>query len=152
MELNREKQNGFEISKESVDKLFPKIEYEYERIPEEIMMRMNYKAPIEVIRHEMQMRVEKDVVTAVQQHDIYVEKNELRKALQYDRDQYVKGFVDGCGEREDKLIEQVRADTVRKMHHTILLEFSDCIEEETVSIGSLRSSIDQIAKEMLGRK
>ena len=46
-------------------------------------------------------------------------------------------------------LQTVRADTVKKMHHKIWLEFSDCYEEETVSIGSLRASIDQIAKEML---
>ncbi len=46
-------------------------------------------------------------------------------------------------------IPMAKADTVREMHHKIWLEFSDCFEEETVSIGSLRASVDQIAKEMV---
>ena len=48
--------------------------------------------------------------------------------------------------------DAIRADAVRKMQHKIWLEFSDCTEEEKITVGSFRASIDQIAKEMLEDK
>lgn len=49
-------------------------------------------------------------------------------------------------------VHRERADTVGKMQHKIWLEFSDCTEEEEISVGSFRASVDQIAKEMLEDK
>lgn len=54
-----------------------------------------YKSPIEVITEEMKLFYDGDVVRAVQKHDIDVDKEELLKALKYDREQYEKGFK--CG-------------------------------------------------------
>ncbi len=54
-----------------------------------------YKSPIEVITEEMKFFYDGDVVHAVQNHDINVDKEELLKALKYDREQYEKGFK--CG-------------------------------------------------------
>lgn len=54
-----------------------------------------YKSPIEVITEEMKFFYDGDVVRAVQKHDIDVDKEELLKALKYDREQYEKGFK--CG-------------------------------------------------------
>lgn len=54
-----------------------------------------YKSPIEIITEEMKLFYDGDVVRAVQKHDIDVDKEELLKALKYDRDQYEKGYADG---------------------------------------------------------
>lgn len=54
-----------------------------------------YKSPIEVITEEMKLFYDGDVVRAVQKYDINVDKEELLKALKYDREQYEKGFK--CG-------------------------------------------------------
>lgn len=54
-----------------------------------------YKSPIEVLTKQMQFKIENDVFKAVQQYGITVDKNELIKALQYDRGQYEKGVADG---------------------------------------------------------
>jgi hypothetical protein len=54
-----------------------------------------YKSPIEVITEEMKLFYDGGVVRAVQKHDINVDKEELLKALKYDREQYEKGFK--CG-------------------------------------------------------
>ena len=51
-----------------------------------------YKSPIEVITEKMEFFHDGDVVRAVQKHDINVDKEELLKALKYDREQYEKGF------------------------------------------------------------
>lgn len=53
-----------------------------------------YQSPIEMIYHDMQMHFEDEVCKAVQQVDIHVDKEELVKALEYDRKQYEKGYSD----------------------------------------------------------
>lgn len=59
----------------------------------------DYKSPIGVIMKDIaqQMAVEFDnnVVKAVQKYAIDVDKEELFRALAYDRNQYNKGFEDG---------------------------------------------------------
>lgn len=52
-----------------------------------------YQSPIEMIYHDMQMHFEDEVCKAVQQVDIHVDKEELLKALQYDREQFAKGYA-----------------------------------------------------------
>lgn len=58
---------------------------------------MAYESPIEIIP-KIQARIEEDfknnVVRAVQSYGINVNKDELMKALAYDRNQYNKGFTD----------------------------------------------------------
>ncbi len=54
-----------------------------------------YKSPIELIYHGMEMQIEKGIVKAVQKQDINVDKEELIRALEYDRGQYEKGYADG---------------------------------------------------------
>lgn len=54
-----------------------------------------YKSPIEAIYGEVKNAFENGVLTAVQNCDIHVDKNELIRALQYDREQYEKGYADG---------------------------------------------------------
>lgn len=54
-----------------------------------------YSSPIELIYSDIQMKLEDSACEAVQSVGINVDKDELIKALQYDRDQYHKGFTDG---------------------------------------------------------
>ena len=54
-----------------------------------------YKSPIELIYSDIQMKLEDSACEAVQSVGVNVDKDELIKALQYDRDQYNKGFVAG---------------------------------------------------------
>lgn len=60
---------------------------------------MSYKSPIEIIAEEMQIektkQLEGDIYKAIQRYGINVDKDELIKALNYDRQQYEKGFSDG---------------------------------------------------------
>ena len=53
-----------------------------------------YKSPIEVIYGQLQTKFEGDVVRAVQSYNINVDRDELIKALSYDRDQYDAGYRD----------------------------------------------------------
>ena len=54
-----------------------------------------YSSPIQLILSDIQMKLEDNVCEAVQNVGVKVDKDELIKALQYDREQYDKGFVDG---------------------------------------------------------
>lgn len=50
-----------------------------------------YESPIELIYKDVQDRLDNDILYAVQKVDIKVNKEELIKALEYDRKQYEKG-------------------------------------------------------------
>ena len=75
-----------------------------------------YESPIEIIVGEMQTEYENGILKAVQKYDIHCNKEELTKALAYDRDQYRKGYEDGkasvpqwvpCSERLPEVGEYV---------------------------------------------
>ena len=55
---------------------------------------LGYKSPIEIITSEVEAKMEGDIMTAIQRYGINVDKEELLKALRYDRDQYAKGYAD----------------------------------------------------------
>jgi hypothetical protein len=61
----------------------------------EIKQRLEYESPIEAHWHEMQIEFDNKVCKAVQKCDIHVDKDELIKALQYDREQYDRGYKQG---------------------------------------------------------
>jgi hypothetical protein len=67
-------------------------------------MRM-YRSPIEIIYGQMETQKEGDILRAVQKYGINVDKEELLRALQYDRNQYEKGYADG---KADAMAELVR--------------------------------------------
>lgn len=67
---------------------------------------MSWESPIDVytITNEMVTALDDEIVTVVQRFGFDVNKEELTKALLYDRGQYEKGFRDGRppkGEWED---------------------------------------------------
>ena len=82
-----------------------------------------YKSPIEIIISDMHMKFaesfEQKIVQAIQDIEIHIDKDELIKALKYDRDQYEKGYADGkteskwipCSERLPILGEPVLSTT-----------------------------------------
>lgn len=63
-----------------------------------------YEPPIEVIYGEISYAFEGEILKAVQKAGINVDKDELIKALKYDRDQYSKGHLDGMIQREMQII------------------------------------------------
>lgn len=73
-----------------------------------------YESPLEIIYKDVQHILEEEIFYAIQKVDIKVNKEELIKALEYDRKQYEKGFEDGmkmAGERKKgKWIEPIRCE------------------------------------------
>lgn len=53
-----------------------------------------YKSPIKVFQSNLEMQFEGEILKAVQRADIAVDRDELIRALRYDREQYQKGFND----------------------------------------------------------
>ena len=53
-----------------------------------------YESPIRMIVGEMETKMEADTMSVIQRYGIDVDKDELIKALNYDRQQYEKGVAD----------------------------------------------------------
>ena len=63
-----------------------------------------YESPIKIIYGQMQTQLEGDILKAVMSTDIQVDKYELTRALQYDRDQYERGFADGYMKAQQEVV------------------------------------------------
>lgn len=61
---------------------------------------MGWESPIKAYMGELQVTIENGIYRAVQQCGFDVDKEELLKALQYDRQQYEKGYADAKRECE----------------------------------------------------
>lgn len=90
-----------------------------------------YDSPIHVdftepVIEKLKDEADEYILRACQKMVVSVDKDELVKALQYDRDQYLRGFTDGC------LFEppaKTNADRIRQMSDEELAEFlcvGDC--------------------------
>ena len=70
-----------------------------------------YKSPIEKLYGELQTQIEQEeenmVMKAIRNVGINVDKEELIKALQYDRNQYTKGYKDGKKDVLDKISAEI---------------------------------------------
>ena len=75
-----------------------------------------YKSPFEIIYGQIQMQMDGEIYRAVQSYDINVDERELRRALHYDRNQYLKGYADAmddlvrCKDCKHALEQALRVD------------------------------------------
>ena len=58
-----------------------------------------YKSPIEVVLGELRTEIGNEIDKVIQEAGVFVDKEELNKALEYDRQQYEKGYEDGKAEK-----------------------------------------------------
>lgn len=62
-------------------------------------MGYDYTSPLELITKEISRKVDEDmdklVITTIKEVGLRVDEEELIKALNYDRQQYEKGYADG---------------------------------------------------------
>ena len=54
-----------------------------------------YKSPVELITSQMNAQIEDHVFNVIQEVAVNIDKEELIKALEYDREQYKQGYADG---------------------------------------------------------
>ncbi len=56
---------------------------------------MPYKSPITILQGQINTELEGEVLRAIWKIGVDIDKDELIRALAYDRNQYLKGFNDG---------------------------------------------------------
>ena len=66
---------------------------------------MNYESPLKIFFDKFNTELDNGVVKACQNVGVYVSKEELIKALNYDREQYEKGYADASKDYE-KLLDK----------------------------------------------
>lgn len=97
-----------------------------------------YKSPIEIIYGELETKMENDTFEAIRHYDINVDKEELIKALKYDRNQYKAGYKDA----------------LEWMQRVIILNMPDIIrysenQDAGVQIKNINDYIDLRLKQLL---
>ena len=80
-----------------------------------------YESPIRMIVGEMETKMEADTMSVIQRYGIDVDKEELIKALNYDREQYEKGYR----EAQSKLKPMCKYLTKCMSHPDISREYHD---------------------------
>lgn len=62
-------------------------------------MKTMYKSPIELILGKMRTEIDNEIARTIRDVGMFVDMEELIKALAYDRQQYEKGYKDGKAEK-----------------------------------------------------
>ena len=68
---------------------------------------MDYKSPINIFEKQIVTEFENGVYKAVREVGIEVDKDELFKALEYDRNQYIAGYTDGKREATKEILNDI---------------------------------------------
>lgn len=94
-----------------------------------------YKSPIEKIYSELQTQIvqedENTVMKAVRNVGVNVDKEELIRALQYDCNQYAKGYEDGKNDVIEKLKTEIEKKHTRAKQTSSVLQmnaYTDCLQ------------------------
>ena len=70
-----------------------------------------YVSPITAEIHEIQRNYNRKldtlILNEIRKYDVKVDKDELVKALKYDRNQYEKGYADGKKEAAEEILQEV---------------------------------------------
>ena len=90
-----------------------------------------YKSPIEIV-HKIEQQIvqqqEENVIQAIHKMGVNVDKDELLKALAYDREQYNKGYEDGVIELAGRL--KATAVNLRYIgEHVSVYDLDDILKE-----------------------
>lgn len=84
-----------------------------------------YKSPIQLvtddINYALRAKVDDDIYRAVLKYDVSVDKDELIKALTYDREQYDKGYSDGYMKGTTETLEKVKTALGKYLNNEILI-------------------------------
>ena len=81
---------------------------------------MSYESPITTYWRKVQEDADNEVLRRVLELGVVVDEEELVKALQYDRDQYNKGYLDGCTDEASKIIHCKDCGYYRSKHRVCL--------------------------------
>ena len=73
-----------------------------------------FESPIKIITDGMRTQIDGQIFRAVQNVGVIVDKEELLKALQYDREQYEKGYFDGYAKAFEDIANQAQEEITEK--------------------------------------
>ena len=111
-----------------------------------------YKSPIEItktISEQMIKREEEMILEEIVHCGVRVDKEELIKALEYDRRQYDKGFRDGVIEFAENSVDQV--EKARLKYQRLCKEQGEEMEEHMhIHFNGIIKIINDIKKEKVG--
>lgn len=96
-----------------------------------------YQSPITVYEREFENHIVDGVYKAVKGFSIDVDKEELLKALQYDRGQYSKGYGDGYSKAIDEVAKALKERCKRN-----LLAF----DFQSVSVWEINRIVEELKK------
>lgn len=117
---------------------------------------MNYKSPIESFSYIDQIiervkdEFDNNVYKAVLRAGVQVDKSELIRALQYDRDQYLKGYSDAKAEYDRGTAHWSYVDDV--INHNQVLICSNCNAASKTSKGLIYPFCPYCGAKMMRRK
>lgn len=84
-----------------------------------------YKSPIQLVMDDidytMRAKIDDTIYQAVLRCDVSVDKDELIKALTYDRQQYDKGYSDGYIKGTTEILEKVKTALGKYLNDEILI-------------------------------
>ena len=104
-----------------------------------------WESPVNVIMGEMQTQIEGDVFKAIQNVGIDVNKEELIKAMQYDRNQYEKGHKDGYADAIDEFAERLKDSLLHNYRHLLTVDTDGF---EWLTTDAVGTHINKIAEQM----
>ena len=87
-----------------------------------------YESPIRVLQTQMAVECENNILKCIQSFYPDINKDELVKALQYDRHQYSKGYADGAIEFADRLKKWFVENSNYWFSHTVNMEIDDVLK------------------------
>ena len=107
---------------------------------------MSYESPIEVFIKKQREEYEDGILWSIYNQGVIIDKDELIKALQYDRGQYEIGYKEGHAEAYEDIILQLEAEL--ESSNKYIREYDDNVVEKAYNKG-LAAAL-RVVKEMVG--
>ena len=95
----------------------------------------NYESPVKIIGEQINSNIENGIMKAVHSFGVDVDIEELKKALIYDRNQYMQGYEFGRKEAVKEFAEKLKAKLFSVFGKTICSDFDT--EDITIFIDEL---------------
>ena len=87
-----------------------------------------YESPIKIFQQQLETQMENDIFKAVARYGIDVDKEELLKALKYDREQYYKGYDEGYRKGIEDFIDRIREPIISLENGEVCPDGNGCPE------------------------
>ena len=110
-----------------------------------------YQPPVELIISNLQQSImecrEKQIIRAIESVSVNVDKDELLKALQYDRQQYTKGYKDGVEEFAKNLMDHLKQQPHWCIHRQDIVTHHESVG---LSYDDVFFGIERVSRELRG--